>query len=120
MHTDSFKRLQYAKLESDDATLKFILDIYGVSHKHARTWVAAEHKTLQDLLDKEKLTESQRIGIEHHADFATKIPRDEVQKHGEFVIKTAKEIDGKLKLEIMGSFRRVCILSFIRFLKSWD
>ncbi|KAF8252273.1 hypothetical protein K440DRAFT_658095 [Wilcoxina mikolae CBS 423.85] len=106
VHTDSLKRLQYAKLEPDDATLKLFLGIYGVGLKHARTWVAAGHKTLQDLLDKEKLTESQRIGIEHHADFAVRIPRDEVQKHGEIVIKTAKDIDDELKLEIMGSYRR--------------
>ncbi|KAF8534376.1 hypothetical protein BDD12DRAFT_809407 [Trichophaea hybrida] len=106
VHTDSLKRLQYAKLEPDDATLKLFLGIYGVGLKHARTWVAAGYKTLQDLLDKEKLTESQRIGIEHHADFAGRIPRDEVQKHGELVIKTAKEIDEELKLEIMGSYRR--------------
>lgn len=107
VQTDSLKRLQYAKLEPDDASLKLFLGIYGVGLKHAQKWVAAGYKTLQDLLDNERLSGCQRIGIERHADFATRIPRDEVQKHGDFVAKAAKEIDNELKLEIMGSFRRV-------------
>lgn len=107
VRTDSLKRLQYAKLEPDDASLKLFLGIYGVGLKHAQKWVAAGYKTLQDILNSEKLSDSQRIGIERHADFATRIPRDEVQKHGDFVVGAANEIDNELRLEIMGSFRRV-------------
>ncbi|KAA8908452.1 hypothetical protein FN846DRAFT_945182 [Sphaerosporella brunnea] len=106
VQTDSLRRLEYARDEPGDAALKLFLGVYGAGLKHAQQWVAKGHTTLQDLLDKEKLSASQRIGVERHADFAQRIPREEVRHHGELVIKAALEIDGELKLEIMGSYRR--------------
>jgi DNA polymerase IV len=108
VQTDQLKRLEYAKQEPGDVTLKLFLGVYGVGLKSAQQWVAKGHQTLQDLLDKENLTDSQRIGVNHHADFTQRIPRDEVRQHGDLVIKTAMEIDSELVLEIMGSYRRVC------------
>jgi DNA polymerase IV len=109
VRTDHLQRLDYAKIEPGDETLKLFLGVYGAGLKRAQQWIAKGHKTLQDLLDKEKLSESQRIGVERHADFAQRIPRAEVRQHGELVIKTALEIDEDLVLEIMGSYRRVCL-----------
>ncbi|RPB28455.1 hypothetical protein L211DRAFT_833419 [Terfezia boudieri ATCC MYA-4762] len=104
--TNHLKRLDYAKLEPGDALLKLFLGVYGAGTTQAQRWISAGHKTLEDLLKKAKLTENQRIGVEHYDDFNTRIPRAEVQRHGDVVIKTALEIDSKLQLDIMGSFRR--------------
>lgn len=100
------QRLEYAKLEPNETTIQLFLGVYGAGSKHARAWVAKGHRSLEDLLEKEVLSASQRIGVQRHADFAKRIPRDEVRKHGEFVIETAKEIDGDLILQVMGSYRR--------------
>lgn len=116
MQTDNLRRLEYAKLEPIDQTIKLFVGIYGVGFEKAQAWAAAGHRTLQDILEKEKLSECQRIGIEHYEDFNSRIPREEVEKHGELVIVCAKEIDPKLNVQIMGSFRRVS--GSIPFLKS--
>ncbi|KAF8458968.1 hypothetical protein BGX38DRAFT_1150883 [Terfezia claveryi] len=104
--TNHLKRLDYAKLEPGDALLKLFLGVYGAGTTQAQRWIAAGHKNLEDLLQKAKLTENQKIGVEHYDDFNTRIPREEVQRHGDVVIKAALEIDSKLQLDIMGSFRR--------------
>lgn len=36
------------------------------STTQARRWIAAGYKSLEDLLQKAKLTENQRIGVEHY------------------------------------------------------
>ncbi|KAF8422081.1 hypothetical protein EV426DRAFT_607496 [Tirmania nivea] len=104
--TNHLKRLDYAKLEPGDALLKLFLGVYGAGTTQAQRWIAAGYKNLEDLLKKAKLTENQRIGVEHYDDFNIRIPREEVQRHGDVVIKTALEIDSELQLDIMGSFRR--------------
>lgn len=104
--TDQLQRLQFAKLEPNEAILKLFLGVYGAGLKHAQKWVSAGYKTLQDLIDKTQLSPSQRIGVEHHADFNTRIPRNEVLRHGEIVIEMAKRLDKELELHIMGSYRR--------------
>ncbi|KAF8475599.1 putative DNA polymerase POL4 [Kalaharituber pfeilii] len=104
--TNHLKRLEYANLEPHDALLKLFMGIYGAGPVQARRWIAAGYKSLDDLLKKAPLTTNQRIGVEHYEDFNSRIPREEVQRHGDVVKRVAHEIDAELELEIMGSFRR--------------
>jgi DNA polymerase IV len=82
------------------------LGIYGVGPKKAREWVLKGYTTLEEVREKEKLSEAQKVGVERHADFAARIPREEVKEHGRVVEEVAREIDKELVLEVMGSYRR--------------
>lgn len=72
----------------------------------AHQWVQTGHRTLEDLRTKAKLSQSQRIGVDHYDDFNCRIPREEVKQHGDIVMEVAASIDPALQLEIMGSYRR--------------
>lgn len=74
--------------------------------KKAREWVLKGYTTLEEIREKEKLTEAQKVGVERHADFGRRIPREEVREHGRVVEEVAREIDQGLVLEVMGSYRR--------------
>ena len=64
-------------------------------------------RTLDDLKKhKVPLTSNQQIGVDHYEDFNTRIPRAEVTKLGEVVIRTLKNIDPAFEAMIGGSYRR--------------
>jgi len=89
VRTDQLRRLEYAKLDPSDQYLKLFLGVYGAGMQKAQHWVAQGYKTLEDLLDHAKLSDSQRIGVVHYHDFDERMSREEVTKH-----------------EVMGSYRR--------------
>ncbi|KAI5819758.1 hypothetical protein BZA77DRAFT_303463 [Pyronema omphalodes] len=104
--TGNLHKLDTTKNTSEDKALKLFLGIYGVGPKKAREWVLKGYTTLEEVREKEKLSEAQKVGVERHADFATRIPREEVKEHGKVVEEVAREIDKDLVLEVMGSYRR--------------
>ncbi|KAI5839794.1 hypothetical protein DFP73DRAFT_560279 [Morchella snyderi] len=106
VETDRLRKLEYAQLESGDVALKLFLGVYGVGPSIAARWVQAGHKTLDDIVKNVRLTASQKVGIDHYQDFASRIPRDEVKRHGDIVMSTAAKLDPQLQLQIMGSYRR--------------
>jgi DNA polymerase IV len=104
--TNRLRRLDNAKEDAGDRVLMLFLGIYGVGPKLANRWIQNGHRTLQDIVAKEKLTESQKLGIEHYDDFQCRIPREEVTKHGELVENELKQIDLKVQVTVGGSYRR--------------
>lgn len=104
--TDRLRRLDSTRNDPTDQVLRLFLGIYGVGLAQANKWIQAGHRTLDDIVAKAKLTESQKIGIQHYDDFAQRIPRAEVEAHGEIVEKALKKLDPALQMMIMGSFRR--------------
>ncbi|KAH8594313.1 hypothetical protein B0O99DRAFT_673098 [Bisporella sp. PMI_857] len=104
--TGRLRRLEFAEQEPDDAILKTFNNIYGVGISQASKWVQQGFKTLEDLKDKARLTDNQRLGIEHYDDFLTRIPRDEVTALGEVVKRASAIIDSKVEVIIGGSYRR--------------
>lgn len=132
VETDRLRKLEYAQLEPGDVALKLFLGVYGVGyvnllapnyHTHlislsvfmsltllspsvAARWVQSGYKTLDDIVKNVRLTASQKIGIDHYQDFASRIPRDEVKRHGDIVMSTAANLDSQLRLQILGSYRR--------------
>jgi DNA polymerase IV len=82
------------------------MQIYGVGPAQASKWVDAGYKSLDELLEKAELTENQKIGIEHYEDFKARIPRSEVEKHGDMVKRTLQKIDPAFEVIVGGSYRR--------------
>ncbi|KAL8976585.1 MAG: hypothetical protein Q9205_007434, partial [Flavoplaca limonia] len=82
VETGRLRRLDNTNCDSADIALQLFLRIYGVGHNQASLWINKGYRTLNDLLTKATLTTNQKIGIDHIEDFATRIPRSEVEHHG--------------------------------------
>ncbi|KAK3382854.1 hypothetical protein B0T24DRAFT_602777 [Lasiosphaeria ovina] len=106
VNTNNLRRLDYANEEPLDQALQTFLKIYDVGTSRASKWVSQGFRTLEDLKERADLTANQRIGIEHYDDLNTRIPRHEVAALGEYVKKTARDLDPAVELLIGGSYRR--------------
>lgn len=104
--TDRLRRLNSTRDDPTDKALRTFMGIYGVGLSQAQKWIQAGHRTLDDLVAKVKLTENQRIGLDHYEDFGTRIPRAEVEAHGEYVRKALRRLDPGFEVIVMGSYRR--------------
>lgn len=104
--TDRLRRLDSTRDDPTDQVLRLFLGVYGAGLAQANKWIQAGYRTLEDLRLKAKLTEPQKIGLEHYGDFASRIPRAEVEAHGNVVKKALYEIDPGFQATIMGSYRR--------------
>lgn len=104
--TNRLRRLDNAKAEPNDQVLQTFMGVYGAGLVQASRWVSEGYTTLDGLLQKAKLTQNQRIGIEHYTDFNSRIPREEVAEHGAVVRKALQEIDPAFEVIIGGSYRR--------------
>lgn len=104
--TDRLKRLEAIQSDPDDVVLQLFMGVYGAGLRQARTWMEQGYRTLDDLLENAKLSTNQKIGIEHHQDFAQRIPRAEVKQHGDIVGQALKVADRDLQYIIGGSYRR--------------
>lgn len=104
--TDRLRRLDSTRDDPTDQILRVFLGVYGAGLIQANKWIQAGHRTLDDLVAKAKLTDSQKIGIEHYDDFAQRIPRAEVKAHGDYVTSALHNLDHKFEATIMGSYRR--------------
>ena len=104
--TNRLRRLDEANAEPGDQVLQTFMQVYGAGFAQASKWVSAGYTTLDELLQKADLTSNQRIGIEHYEDFNSRIPRFEVEQHGNIVRKTLQKIDPAFEVIIGGSYRR--------------
>ncbi|KAJ4394409.1 hypothetical protein N0V93_003626 [Gnomoniopsis smithogilvyi] len=106
VNTCSLARLDYALNDPMSKISALFLGIYGVGKSTADKWIAQGFRTLDDLRQHAKLTDNQKLGIEHYQDLNTRIPRDQVTKLGECVKAEAAKIDRAVHLLIGGSYRR--------------
>lgn len=104
--TQTLRRLEFALNDPTSRVLSLFLGIYGVGQATAEKWIAQGFRTLDDLVAQANLNRGQRIGIDHYDDLNSRIPRAEVTKLGEFVIKESETINKNVKLLIGGSYRR--------------
>lgn len=104
--TDRLRRLENTSMEPGDKVLQLFLNMYGVGFAQASTWINQGFRTLEDLTSKAKLSKNQKVGIEHYQDFLTRIPRREVELHGDVVRSAIREVDESVEVTIGGSFRR--------------
>ena len=104
--TNRLRRLESTKLDAKDEALVIFMKIYGVGYAQAMKWMEQGHRTIDDLLGKVNLTKNQKIGIEHLEDFQSRIPRDEMDQHNDFVKEIVGHIDANIQFTIGGSYRR--------------
>ncbi|EIW76555.1 hypothetical protein CONPUDRAFT_63239 [Coniophora puteana RWD-64-598 SS2] len=108
IETGGLKRIQYENTEDVEAT-KIFQGIYGVGRNTAFAWYANGCRTLDDIKMCKggiKVSAVQEIGIKFYDDINTRIPRAEVQEIFDRIKSVALDMDPKLFIEVMGSFRR--------------
>lgn len=64
------------------------------------------HKTLDDIREKVQLSDNQKLGLERYDDLQLRIPRAEVEAHGDIFKSTVAGIDPDFEITIGGSYRR--------------
>ncbi|PWY83142.1 Nucleotidyltransferase [Aspergillus sclerotioniger CBS 115572] len=104
--TNRLRRLENINSTPEDRVLQLFLGVYGAGITQASRWMAQGYRTLEDLKTKASLTKQQRVGVDHHYDFSQRIPRKEVETHGEIVRKAVQRVDSKMQVIIAGSSRR--------------
>lgn len=104
--TNKLRQLEQTKLEPKDILISEFLNIYAVGFQQASKWVAQGYKSIHDLKERASLTDNQRIGIDRYDDFRQRIPRAEVEAHGNIVRETVLEFDKDYQVIIAGSYRR--------------
>ena len=104
--TNRLRRLDNARAEPSDQILQTFMQVYGAGFAQASKWIGQGYTTLNELLEKADLTDNQRIGIEHYEDFNSRIPRAEVERHGDLVRQALQEIDPAFEVIVGGSYRR--------------
>ncbi|KAM3071395.1 hypothetical protein ACMFMG_008990 [Clarireedia jacksonii] len=109
--TGRLRRLESAEADPTDAPLRLFVGIYGVNTTQASEWLRQGYRTLDDLLQNVKLTENQKIGIEHYDDLQQRIPRAEVAALGQYITDAAAKLDPDIEIIIGGSYRRGALSS---------
>ena len=104
--TKRLRRLDNARAEPADQVLQTFMQVYGAGFAQASKWISLGFTTLDEVLEKGDVTENQRIGIEHFADFNSRIPRAEVEQHGNIVRKAVQKMDPAFEVIVGGSYRR--------------
>jgi DNA polymerase IV len=105
-HTGKLSRLDATKEDPLNQSLQIFMAIYGVGLSQATKWVCAGFRTLDDLREKAQLSENQEIGLEHYDDLQSRIPRTEVEAHGDIFKTAVAGIDPAFEVTIGGSYRR--------------
>ncbi|KAL4809610.1 hypothetical protein BDV18DRAFT_157359 [Aspergillus unguis] len=104
--TNRLRRLEYTNNTTEDRLLQTFLGVYGAGLAVASRWIAQGYKSLEDLRTRASLTHAQRVGLERYFDFSQRIPRNEVQAHGDFVQKVVQKESPNMQVIIGGSYRR--------------
>ncbi|KAH9886677.1 hypothetical protein C8Q73DRAFT_714869 [Cubamyces lactineus] len=108
IETGNLRRIEHERTE-DVAAVQLFQGIYGVGANTAMKWYNNGCRTLEDVAARKggiKLSTEQMIGLKYYKDINTRIPRAEVAEIYSKVKAIALQIDPKLFIEIMGSFRR--------------
>lgn len=98
-----------AQTTEDLAVTRLFQGIYGVGPQTAYSWYVRGLRTLADVRNRVggiALSSSQALGLEYYSDLQRRMPRGEAGEIFERIKAVALQLDPKLDIEIMGSFRR--------------
>ncbi|XP_076974078.1 DNA-directed DNA/RNA polymerase mu isoform X2 [Tamandua tetradactyla] len=88
-------------------TMKLFTQIFGVGVKTADQWYREGLRTLDDLRKQpQKLTQQQKIGLQHHQDLATPVQQEEAQALQQLVEAAVQQALPGATVTLTGGFRR--------------
>lgn len=86
--------------------LELFTNIWGAGAKTAQLWYQQGFRTLEDIREKAKLSNTQKIGLKHYDDFLDRMPREESSAIGKLVREATQALDPNLLAVVCGSYRR--------------
>ncbi|GAA6059307.1 hypothetical protein JCM10212_005887 [Sporobolomyces blumeae] len=92
-----------------DRAARIFSGVYGIGLASGHVLYRLGARTLDDLWNEpyfSHLSDDSKVGLKYHDDLQERIPRDEVTKLYEVVLRAARDVDPKLIVECMGSYRR--------------
>jgi DNA polymerase beta len=105
LENKKLKELEQVKSDPTVQAINELCQVHGIGGQTARKFVADGIRTI-DQLRKEPLNKKQQIGVKYFEDLKLKIPRKEVEKHFNFLKNIILEMDNKMIVECVGSYRR--------------
>jgi DNA polymerase/3'-5' exonuclease PolX len=106
VQTGKLQRLEATKEDPLNDVHQLFMGVYGVGLVQANKWVSAGYRTLDDLREKADLSDTQKVGLDHYDDLQQRVPRAEVEAHGNIFRSTLAGIDSAFEVTIGGSYRR--------------
>eukprot|EP01108_Squamamoeba_japonica_P007593 TRINITY_DN6414_c0_g1_i1.p1 TRINITY_DN6414_c0_g1~~TRINITY_DN6414_c0_g1_i1.p1 ORF type:complete len:379 (+),score=90.58 TRINITY_DN6414_c0_g1_i1:158-1294(+) len=111
IQTGKLDKLELAKNDPVQRALNELTGLHGVGPVKAREWVAAGIMSLDELRRRIEaksvtLTREQEIGLKYHDAFQERIPRAEVEQHEQLVKRVCADVDPRLSVAVVGSYRR--------------
>jgi DNA polymerase beta len=106
LETGDLKQLE--RFNEQIKIINELIKVHGIGPVKAKELVE-EHgiKSIDDLKENQNLlNDKQKMGLRYVEDFNERIPRKEMEKHDAYIRATIQKINPKLKLEIVGSYRR--------------
>ena len=98
------------RLEIEDNVTKVITEltrVHGIGPSKAREFYDLDIRSIEDLRTKNPdLTKAQQIGLKYLEEFEARIPRLELSKHEAYIKTKFEDINPKLNVTVVGSYRR--------------
>lgn len=105
---DTGELKQLEKYTADIEAINELTKVHGIGPTKANELVKEHGITNVEQLKQhpELLNAVQKIGLKYVDDFQKRIPRAEMEKHSSFILEIIEKLDPKLKVEVVGSYRR--------------
>ncbi|KAF9673879.1 hypothetical protein SADUNF_Sadunf10G0069800 [Salix dunnii] len=104
--TGKLSKLEHFETDEKVRTISLFGEVWGIGPATALKFYEKGHRMLEDLMNEDSLTHSQKLGLKYFDDIKTRIPRHEVQEMELLLQKTGEEILPGVVILCGGSYRR--------------
>jgi len=111
LETGTLIELEVGEKKEENKQLKELLGVFGIGTKTAQKLLQEGVTGIEDLKEKVrrkevKLTSSQKLGLKYYEDFKVRVPRREVVRYGDCILRAFRVLDPGNLGEVVGSYRR--------------
>lgn len=106
LKTGTIEEAEALRTDEKFRTLSLFNQVFGVGAVTAHIWWDLGYRSLQEVLDKAKLTPVVRLGIELFPDFSQLMERDDIEEIIQIICKSVKSIDSDCFITPVGGYRR--------------
>lgn len=107
LETGKLEKLENYDQDKSIEIINNFIRVHGIGPAKAKELYDRGVRTIDELeCNIDLLNDVQRKGLKYYKDFELRIPRTEMNKHNDYILKTVKSVDNKLNAVIVGSYRR--------------
>ncbi|CAK7326956.1 unnamed protein product [Dovyalis caffra] len=104
--TGRLSKLEHFETDEKVRTISLFGEVWGIGPATALKLYEKGHRTLEDLVNEDSLTHSQKLGLKYFDDIKMRIPRQEVQEMELLLQRTGEEMLPGVVILCGGSYRR--------------